>query len=106
GSFGRRLTIGAPTRARTAALRGPRQRNRRRAWQARHGPRGVARTIRSEHASAGEAKSRQANQKQTGTRCVSHELPRRVLALQNDVKEWRGAGVAEALTRATDGHTR
>jgi hypothetical protein len=30
----------------------------------------------------------------------------RVLALENDVKEWRGAGVAEALTRATGGHTR
>jgi len=30
----------------------------------------------------------------------------RVLVLQNDVKEWRGASVAEALTRAIDGHTR
>jgi hypothetical protein len=30
----------------------------------------------------------------------------RVLALQNDVKEWRGASVAEALTPTIDGHTR
>jgi hypothetical protein len=27
------------------------------------------------------------------------------LVLQNDVKEWRGASVAEALTRTIDGHT-
>ena len=30
----------------------------------------------------------------------------RVLVLQNDVKEWQSASVAEALTRTIDGHTR
>ena len=54
--------------------------NRRRARQARHGPRGVARTRRSEHASTGKAKSRRAKQEEIGARCVSHEFPRQSIA--------------------------
>ena len=54
----------------------------------------------------GRRKADEPSRKKPGRAACRMNYHARVLVLQNDVKEWRGASVAEALTRTIDGHTR